>query len=185
MPWILGSFLETPCAWQAVIILISKQDRMIRVRRSKRCVTGRRSRDENHMMRFRESAENLSRARDMHPIRSVSDELARRCKRWHPPDSWKKIWEEEVLALSICLSTPLSHTTETSTISRIKCERYIFINKCVCSFIEVRKWCLIMFPLVYVCGYTTIWFHTQRADGGNTSSSWSPQGNYYTHNDAL
>ena len=71
--------------------------------------------------------------------------------------SWKKIWEEEVLSLSICLSTHLSHTTETSTLSRIKCERYIFIKKCVHLFIEVRKLCLIMFPLVFVCGYTTLY----------------------------
>ena len=49
----------------------------------------------------------------------------------------------------------LSHTTETSTLSRIKCERYIFIKKCVRSFIEVRKLYLIMFPFVFVCGYTT------------------------------
>ena len=61
--------------------------------------------------------------------------------------SWKNIWEEEVLSLSICLSTHLSHTTETSTLSRIKCERYIFIKKCVYSFIEVSK----LFPLVFVC----------------------------------
>ena len=50
----------------------------------------------------------------------------------------------------VCLSTHLSHTTETSTLSRIKCERYIFIKKCVSSFIEVHKLCLIMFPLIFV-----------------------------------
>ena len=66
------------------------------------------------------------------------------------PGSWKKIWEEEVFPLSICLSNHPSHTTETSTLSRIKCERYVFIKKSVRSFIEVRKLCLIMFPLVYV-----------------------------------
>ena len=32
--------------------------------------------------------------------------------------------------------THLSHTTNI-TLSRIKCERYIFIKKCICSFIEV------------------------------------------------
>ena len=67
-----------------------------------------------------------------------------------PPGPWKKIWEEEVLSLSICLSTHLSHTTETSAFSRIKCKRYIFKKKCVRSFIEVRKLCLIMFPLIFV-----------------------------------
>ena len=35
----------------------------------------------------------------------------------------------------ICLSTHLSHTTETLILSRIKCERYVFIKKCVYSFI--------------------------------------------------
>ena len=55
------------------------------------------------------------------------------------PSSRKKRWDKEVLSLSICLSTHLSHTTETSTLSRIKCEREIFIKKFVRSFIEVRK----------------------------------------------
>ena len=52
--------------------------------------------------------------------------------------------------------THLSHT-ETSTLLKIKCEIYIFIKKCVSSFIEGRILCLIMFPhiFVYVCGYTT------------------------------
>ena len=85
------------------------------------------------MVSFRQSAENSSRARDTQPIRGVSDELARGVLTLAPPGSWKKIWEEEVLSLSICLSIHLSHTTETSTFSRIKCERYIFIKKCVCS----------------------------------------------------
>ena len=79
--------------------------------------------------------------------------LCRACK-WvqalAPTSSWKKTWEEEVLSLSICLSIHLSHTTKTSTLSRIKCERYIFIKKCVRSFIEVRKLCFIMFPLIFV-----------------------------------
>ena len=60
-------------------ILINKQDRTIRALRSNRFVTGRRSRDENHVVRFRESAENRSRARDTQLTRGVSDELARRC----------------------------------------------------------------------------------------------------------
>ena len=33
----------------------------------------------------------------------------------------------------------ISHTQPTSTLSRIKCDRYIFI-KCICSFIEVRHY---------------------------------------------
>ena len=43
-------------------------------------------------------------------------------------------------------STHLSHTTNI-TLSRIKCERYIFIKKCLRSFIEIRILCLIMFRI--------------------------------------
>ena len=91
-------------------ILTSKQDNAIWALRSNWCVTGRRSRDENYAVRFRQSAENRSRARDTQPSRGVSDDLAMGCKRWHPPGSWKKIWEKQVLSLSICLYTHLSHT---------------------------------------------------------------------------
>ena len=45
--------------------------------------------------------------------------------------------------------TSLSHTTNI-TFSRIKCERYIFIKKCVRSFIEVRILCLIIFPHIFI-----------------------------------
>ena len=49
----------------------------------------------------------------------------------------------------------ISHTQPTSTLSRIKCERYIFIKKCVRSFIEVRQYLIIFLHIfVYVCGYT-------------------------------
>ena len=41
--------------------------------------------------------------------------------------------------LSEYMSINLPHTTETSTLSRIKCERYIFIKKCVRSFFELNK----------------------------------------------
>ena len=56
----------------------------------------------------------------------------------------------------------LSHISNINlfaTLSRIKCEKYIFIKKCVRSFIEVLTLLLTMFPciLVYVlCGYTTL-----------------------------
>ena len=58
---------------------------------------------------------------------------------------------------SICSSltpspTHLSHTRNI-TLSRIKCGRYIFIKKCICSFIGVRILCLSMFPHVYVYVY--------------------------------
>ena len=61
------------------------------------------------------------------------------------------------IAVCPCLQL-ISHTQPTSTLSRIKCERYIFIKNCVHSFTEVRILCLIMFLhiFVYVCGYTTL-----------------------------
>ena len=64
-----------------------------------------------------------------------------------------------------------SHTQPTSTLSRIKCERYIFIKKCVRSFIEVRHYCWLCFRLyLYVCyGYTT-----QRARDGKDFSFLHP-----------
>ena len=43
----------------------------------------------------------------------------------------------------------LSHTTNI-TLSRIKFERYIFIKKCIRSFIEVRILYLITSPLIFV-----------------------------------
>ena len=70
MPWIFGSFLVTPCALTSCYVVISKQDSTIRTPVYNRCVTGRRPRDENHAVRFRQSAENRSRAWDTQPIRS-------------------------------------------------------------------------------------------------------------------
>ena len=54
---------------------------------------------------------------------------------------------------SICSSmspspTHLSHT-KNITLSRIKCERYIFIKKCVRSFIEVRQY--VWLCSAYIC----------------------------------
>ncbi len=84
MTWIFGSFLVTPSVLVSCHILISKQvyDSTIRAVEYNRCVTGRRSRDENHAVSFRQSAENRSRARDTQVTRGVSGELARECKRW-------------------------------------------------------------------------------------------------------
>ena len=76
MPWIFSSFLVTPCSLKSYHVVISKQYSAIRAVGYDRCVTGRRSRDENHATRFRQSAKNRSRMRDTQPIRGVSDELA-------------------------------------------------------------------------------------------------------------
>ena len=44
-----------------------------------------------------------------------------------------------------------SHTRPTSNLSRIKCERYIFIKKCVRSFIEVRHYAWLCSAYIYSC----------------------------------
>ena len=85
MPWIFGLFLVTPCALTSCHVVISKQRSTIRVVGYNRCVTGRRQHDENNAFRFRQSAENRSRAMDTQSVRGVSDELARGCKRWNTP----------------------------------------------------------------------------------------------------
>ena len=92
-------------------ILISKQDSTIRSLRSIRCVTGRRSRDENHTVRFRQSAENRSRARDTQLTRGISDELARRCKCWHALAPGKRYGKKKS-SLWIYVSPPISHTPQ-------------------------------------------------------------------------
>ena len=69
--------------WQSVTLWLVNRG-AIRALGYNRCVTGRRSRDENHAIRFRQSEENHSQVWDTQPTRGVSDELARGCERWHP-----------------------------------------------------------------------------------------------------
>ena len=49
-----------------------------------------------------------------------------------------------------------SYTQETSTLSRIKCERYIFIKKCVRSFIDVRYYVDYVSACICICIVVTI-----------------------------
>ena len=81
MPWIFGSFLVTQCALTSCHVVISKQDNTMRALGPNRYVTERRTRDENHAVRFgrvqRIAVERGTR-------RDVSNEPARRCKCWHP-----------------------------------------------------------------------------------------------------
>ena len=52
--------------------------------------------------------------------------------------------------VAVCFHLQLtSHTQPTSTLSRIKCERYIFIKMCVCSFIEVVI--IVDYVSAYIC----------------------------------
>ena len=80
---------------------------------------------------------------------------------WATPSQDEKevlLWSREELSVKItaCLRLQLIfHTQPTSTLSRIKCERYTFIKKCIRSFIEVRILCLIMFH-IYLYMYVAI-----------------------------
>ena len=156
MPWIFSSFLVTLCALTSCHVVISKQGSMIRALRLNRCVTRRRPHDENHVVRFGQSAENRSWVRDTQPSRGVADELGKGCKHWHPLAPGRRYGKKKS-SLLVYASTHFSNTTETSTLLRIKCKRYIFIKKYVHSFIEVRKLCLIMFPFVFVLWLSNIW----------------------------
>ena len=62
-----------------------------------------------------------------------------------PPGSRKKIWEEEVLSLSICLSIYLLTNTNYGPFSRIKWEIYLYKQVCF-----VRHYLWFMFPLVFL-----------------------------------
>ena len=150
MIWIFGSFLVTRCALISCHVVISKQqpdqDTWVQqvcnwigdtdewLRAEKPVV----EEEEKQLSERRDTSckgaewsvsEELEAERDLAPGRSIGKKKS---------SPW------------VCLSTHLSHTTETSTLSRIKCGRYIFIKKCDRSFIEVRKLCLIIFPLVFV-----------------------------------
>ena len=93
-----------------------------------RCVTGRRTRDENHVVRFRESAENRSRAWNTQPIRSSLMSL-QGVQALAPLGPGRRYGKKKS-SLRVYVSQAISHTqTETSTFSRIKCERYILMKK--------------------------------------------------------
>ena len=79
---------------------------------------------------------------DCSPQRPPVEQPQSRCVRsgkWVVEEN-SVLWSREKLGRysSLSVFTHLSHTTEPSTLSRIKCERYIFIKKCFRSFIEVR-----------------------------------------------
>ena len=117
MPWIFGSFLVTPYALTRCHVVICNQGSTIRTLGYNRCVTGRRPRDENYAVRFRQSAENWSRPWDTQPTRSSLTSLQGGAS---VGTAWKKIWEE-VLSLSIYISSSISQlTTNSGPFSRIK-----------------------------------------------------------------
>ena len=131
-------------------ILISKQDSTIRALRYNRCVTGMRSRDENHAVRFTQNAENRSRSRDTQPTRGVSDELARGCKRWHPLAPERRYGKKKS-SLWVYVPPPISHTPQKHQHFREQSVRGIYFYKQVCLFVHWSSFdCLIMFPLIFV-----------------------------------
>ena len=97
MTCIFGSLLVTPCALTSCHAVISKQGSAIRAVGYNRCVTGRRPRDENHAVRFRQREGNRESSEGHAADQSVSR---------------KKIWEE-VLSLSTCLVISFSTNQKT------------------------------------------------------------------------
>ena len=65
----------------------------------------------------------------------------------------RRTWAQYV-AVCPCLQLT-SHTQPISTLSRIKCDRYIFIKKCVRSFIEV--FIIVDYVSAYICIYIYIY----------------------------
>ena len=62
------------------------------------------------------------------------------------------------IAVCPCLHPSLTHHRNINPFENKVWEIHIFKKKCVRSFIEVRKLCLIMCPyiFIFVCGYTTL-----------------------------
>ena len=133
MTWIFGSFLVTPYVLASCHILISKQadDSTTRALGYDRCVTGKRPRDENHVVRF---VQRIVGERGTFSWLEASLTSLQVGARFGTP--W--LLEEDMgrsplseICLSIYLSThngPLEDKM-----------RDIFIKKCVRSFIEVHK----------------------------------------------
>ena len=115
-----------------------------------RCLTGRRSRDENYVVRFKQSAENCSQARDMQTIRGVSDKLARGCKHRHHLTPGRRYGKKKSsLRLSLKQQQrvgPLQNKM-----------RDIFIRKCF-----VRHYLWLCFRLFLYVGIQQSYFKKQR-----------------------
>ena len=156
MPWIFGSFLVTPCALTSCHVVISKQDSSIRALRSCRCVTRRRSRDENHVVCFRQSAENRSRALDTQPIRSSLTSFQGGASVGIPWLREEDMGRRSPLSEYMSLHPSLRHHRNINPFENNVWEIYFF-KECVRSLIEVRKLCLIMFPLVFVLRLYNTW----------------------------
>ena len=102
-------------------------------------VTRRRSCDENHVVRFRQGAVNRSRARDMQPTRGITDEFARGASVCTPWPLKEDMGRKGPFSEYMSLHPSLKHHRNINPFENKVGERYIFIKKCVRSFIEVRK----------------------------------------------
>ena len=109
MLWIFGSFLVTPCALTNCHVVISKQDSTIRELRRNRYVTGRRTRDENHAVRFRQrqriAVERGTRSRPEASLTSLQGGPSVGTP-WLPEEDKGR---RSPLSEYICLSTPQKH----------------------------------------------------------------------------
>ena len=78
----------------------------------------------------------------------------------NPSQDEKKVllWSREKVLVNIAVCSRLqliSHTQPTSTLLRIKCDRYIFIKKCIRSFIEVRHYVWLCSAYICITVYNT------------------------------
>ena len=87
------------------------------------------------------------------------------------------LWSEELGSICSSLSPfqITSHAQPTSTLSRIKCERYIFIKKCVRSFIEVRHYCWLCFLQIFVLCICMWLYNIKNSVGIESSGLWYRQ----------
>ena len=123
MPWIFDLFLVTLCALTTCHVVSSKQGITIRALGYNRCVTRRRDLDRVQRIAVERGICSRSEA----SLTSLQEGAS---------VGTPRLLEEDIgrSPLSLSLSICLSHIPETSTLLRIKCERYIFIKKC--SFVH-------------------------------------------------
>ena len=134
--------------------LIRKQDSTIKALGSNRWVIGGRSRDENHASDLdreqRIAVERGTRSRSEASLTSLQGGAIVGTLWLLEEDMGRRSTLSEYMSLH----PSLTNHRNVNPLENKVWEIY-FIKKCVRSFIEVRKLCLIMFPLVYLYGYTT------------------------------
>ena len=153
MPWIFGSFLVTPRAWQAVTFWLVN-------RRARSGHSGRTSvyPEGDHMMRT--TWWDLSRVQRIAVERGTRSRPDASLTSFQGSASVGTPWflEEDMgrrspLSEYMSLHPSLTHHRNINPFDNKVWEIYIFMKKWVRSFIEVRKLCLIMFPLIFVYVY--------------------------------